>query len=351
MHTSTANMTMTVEHPSHHPEDLWVFQVSAALLATCCIVGNGLMVAASLNARRICRMTSKNSLFFSQSCGLLIFSPISTLYPAKLAAFRYSPSPSAATVSVLSGSTTCLGVGSLPLVITTLAPAVHTLLLSLDLYLPLVDCLLEWQHLAAVAAFSWLLVILVALMPLLGWNSWRGLCYIPLVWTTKYSGLLSMLHILMAMACAYLLLGMFIHSRLGKESAPQDEKPSTDSTIHVLPPWEAKARLMCILVLLLCTLPMLLAVLVHSDVLTNQQPVLLQLAWLARHDSVLPWSLLLAILPAALLPLFCVAAEPYLCAALRNLGHRFSCYGLAYVRPSRHTRRHRNVVTPASEED
>lgn len=35
-----------------------------------------------------------------------------------------------------------------------------------------------------------------------------------------------MLHILIAMACAYLLLGMFIHSRLGKESEPQDEKPA-----------------------------------------------------------------------------------------------------------------------------
>lgn len=58
------------------------------------------------------------------------------------------------------------------------------------------------------------------------WNAWRGFCYLPMVWTSKYSGLLSMLHILMAMACAYLLLGMFIHSRLGKESAPQDEKPT-----------------------------------------------------------------------------------------------------------------------------
>ncbi|XP_065343039.1 uncharacterized protein LOC135941442 [Cloeon dipterum] len=349
--TNNISMEPEHEHPSHHPEDLWVFQASAILLAILCVVGNGLMVTASTTARRLSRLTSKNCLFFSQSCGLLLFSPLSLIYPTRLAALRYSSSPTADTVDALTGPTFCLGAGSLPVVVTTTAPTVHTLLLSLDLYLPLVDCLLEWQHLATVAAFSWFLIFLVALLPLMGWNSWSGLCYLPMVWTTKYSGFLSMLHILMAMACAYLLLGMFIHSRLGKESTPQDEKPTKDATIHVLPPWESKARLMSILLLVICTFPFLLTVLVHSNVVPEHQPILLQIAWLARHDSVLPWSLLLAILPAALLPLFCIAAEPYLCAALRSLGRRFSCYGLPYVRPRRHPRRQRNVVTPASEED
>jgi hypothetical protein len=103
--------------------------------------------------------------------------------------------------------------------------------------------------------------------------------------------------------------------------------------------------------LLLCTMPFLLTALVNSDAVAAHRPVVLQMAWLARHDSLLPWYLLLAILPAGLVPLFCIAAEPYLCAALGSLGHRFSCYGLAYMRPHRHTRRHRNVITPASVED
>lgn len=50
------------EHPTHDPEDVWVFQVSAALLAGLCVIGNGMMVIASTNARRVSRLTAKNCL-------------------------------------------------------------------------------------------------------------------------------------------------------------------------------------------------------------------------------------------------------------------------------------------------
>jgi hypothetical protein len=51
------------EHPSHDTEDIWVFQVTAAIIAGLCIVGNGMMVTASTNARRLSRLTAKNCLF------------------------------------------------------------------------------------------------------------------------------------------------------------------------------------------------------------------------------------------------------------------------------------------------
>lgn len=86
----------------------------------------------------------------------------------RLANLRYTPHPTEETIAPLTSSLVCLGGGSLPIVVTAMAPMVHTLLLSLDLYLPLVDCLLEWQHLAIVAAFTWMVLILVALMPLMG---------------------------------------------------------------------------------------------------------------------------------------------------------------------------------------
>jgi hypothetical protein len=104
----------------------------------------------------------------SQSFGLLIFSPWAVLYPVRLAHLRYTPHPTEETIAPMTSPLACLGGGSLPIVVTAMAPMVHTLLLSLDLYLPLVDCLLEWQHLAIVAAFAWMFLILVALMPLMG---------------------------------------------------------------------------------------------------------------------------------------------------------------------------------------
>jgi len=95
---------------------------------------------------------------------------VAALYPARLAVLRYTPTPTAEDLAPLTSPLACLGAGSLPLVVVTMAPTIHTLLLCLDLYLPLIDCLLEWQHLATVAAFTWMLTLLVALMPWMGYD-------------------------------------------------------------------------------------------------------------------------------------------------------------------------------------
>lgn len=328
-------------------EDLLVYQISATVIAISSFAANCALGAAALYARRPRTASrAKTTIFLSQaSAGLL--SPISVIYPSKLSVLHYSNHPQTKHLDFLTNYSSCLATSTIPIVISTMAPVAHTFLLTLDLYLPLVDCQLAWQHWAVLAGIAWFFILLIAFLPLFGWNNWHGLCYIPSTWTSNYSGMISMLIILQTMACAYMLLGAFIRSRRGKEPLTEEEI-SQRELLPQVPPWEAKARFASLLVLLFCDLPLLLHILVHADIMSAGLPPLYQLAWIVKHDAVMSWTIIISLISSSLLPPIIIAADPVLSAALVAIGHRAWCCRPRYMRTNRHSRRQRNnAVSPA----
>ncbi|XP_022249863.1 cannabinoid receptor 1-like [Limulus polyphemus] len=165
----------------------------------------------------------------------------------------------------------------------------------------------------ALIASSWTEGIVLALLPLIGWNSWNGLCHVPTVWESSFSltfGLLYILHLLVITAMFVDMLVLNLKKRRTIQPYPNENTVSfNDISIQYQHPPTLYSRenftlLLEVIIFILFTLPFLIYF-VYLHIHPISDPCLI----FPKHHITNMWMSMLLILFAAVIPIFHMCSQ------------------------------------------